>query len=212
MGIAKDTIFLEGARIPVNKENGAQTKPANEVSSLFPELIFGKDRHELLADAKSALWQADKAGAWCWDGVVMSRMMKKDTSCFKTQKLRNYFRSRPVSHSFTLPGEGNLTANLGDLDSGSYPTILKHFISHIPCLGTQFNKKWWNHVESIFKLNLPTSNFFFHLNFPGFLPWVFWENGDLSSPQELRKSSDAAPKSCRKVGDPEKSWSWEWKV
>ena len=42
-------------------------KPANEVSSLFPELIFGKDRHELLADAKSALWQADNAGAWCWE-------------------------------------------------------------------------------------------------------------------------------------------------
>jgi len=93
MDIVKETIFLEGAGIPVNREYGAQTEPANEVSSLFPELIFGKDRHELLADAKSALWQADKAGAWCWDGVVMSRMMKKDRSCFKTQKLRNYFRS-----------------------------------------------------------------------------------------------------------------------
>lgn len=158
MGIAKDTIFLEGARIPVNEENGAQTKPANEVSSLFPELIFGKDRHELLADAKSALWQADKAGTWCWDGVVMSRMMKKDRSCFKTQKLRNYFRSRPVSHSFTPPGEGNLTANLGDLDSGSYPTILKHFISHIPCLGTQFNKKWWNlSLNSTYRLPISFS-------------------------------------------------------
>ena len=93
MDIVKETIFLEGAGIPVNHKYRAQTEPANEVSSLFPELIFGKDRHELLADAKSALWQADNAGTWCWDGVVMSRMMKKDGSCFKTQKLGNYFRS-----------------------------------------------------------------------------------------------------------------------